>query len=113
MAHSRLSSSCAPQVNSYELFIGLRYTRSRQRTRFISVISLISIVGIALGMTVLITVLSVFNGFQREVRTRMLSAVAHIQVSELGDVVHDWQGLAKLASQHPEVQGAAPYITAQ
>src|SRR5438045_3908361 len=70
-----------PSVNSYELFIGLRYTRSRQRTRFISVISLISIVGIALGMTVLITVLSVFNGFQREVRTRMLSAVAHIQVS--------------------------------
>ena len=72
-------------MNSYELFIGLRYTRSRQRTRFISVISLISIVGIALGMTVLITVLSVFNGFQREVRTRMLSAVAHIQVSDINE----------------------------
>src|SRR5215210_7697760 len=112
MAHSRLSS-CALQVNSYEWFIGLRYTRSRQRTRFISVISLISIVGIALGMTVLITVLSVFNGFQREVRTRMLSAVAHIQVSELGDVVRDWQSLAKAASQHPQVKGVAPYITAQ
>ncbi|MEQ1774520.1 MAG: lipoprotein-releasing system transmembrane subunit LolC, partial [Burkholderiales bacterium] len=52
-------------MKSYELFIGLRYTRSRQRTRFISVISLISVIGIALGMTVLITVLSVMNGFQR------------------------------------------------
>lgn len=100
-------------MKSYEWFIGLRYTRSRQRTRFISVISLISIVGIALGMTVLITVLSVFNGFQREVRTRMLSAVAHIQVSEVGEVVTDWQRLAKAAQQHPEVQAAAPYITAQ
>lgn len=65
-------------MNSFSLFVGLRYTRARQRTRFISVISLISVVGIALGMTVLITVLSVFNGFQREVRTRMLSAVAHV-----------------------------------
>src|SRR5512141_1616114 len=55
-------------VSPYELFIGLRYTRARQRTRFISVISIISIVGIALGMTVLITVLSVMNGFQREIR---------------------------------------------
>jgi lipoprotein-releasing system permease protein len=100
-------------VKSYEWFIGLRYTRSRSRTRFISVISLISIVGIALGMTVLITVLSVFNGFQREVRTRMLSAVAHVQVSELSEVVTDWQSLAAAASKHPEVQGAAPYITAQ
>ena len=77
-------------MSSYELFIGLRYTRSRQRTRFISVISLISIVGIALGMTVLITVLSVFNGFQREVRTRMLSAVAHVQVSGIDDTLSDW-----------------------
>ena len=85
MAHSPLFAYLLI-VNSYELFIGLRYTRSRQRTRFISVISLISIVGIALGMTVLVTVLSVFNGFQREVRTRMLSAVAHIQVSDLSEL---------------------------
>ena len=100
-------------MNSYELFIGLRYTRSRQRTRFISVISLISIVGIALGMTVLITVLSVFNGFQREVRTRMLSAVAHIQVSDFSERVSDWQSVAKVISKHPEVKATAPYITAQ
>jgi lipoprotein-releasing system permease protein len=95
------------------LFIGLRYTRSRQRTRFISVISLISIVGIALGMTVLITVLSVFNGFQREVRTRMLSAVAHIQVQGVTDTMTDWQHIAQLAMKHPEVKAAAPYVSAQ
>ena len=100
-------------MNSYELFIGLRYTRSRQRTRFISVISLISIVGIALGMTVLITVLSVFNGFQREVRTRMLSAVAHIQVSDISERISDWQAVAKTVSQHAEVKATAPYVTAQ
>ena len=112
MAHSRLSS-CALQVNSYEWFIGLRYTRSRQRTRFISVISLISIVGIALGMTVLITVLSVFNGFQREVRTRMLSAVAHIQVSEINERLADWRKISELVAKNPEVKAAAPYVSAQ
>src|SRR3954447_5594701 len=93
--HTHAFRAPAWPVSSYELFIGLRYTRSRQRTRFISVISLISIVGIALGMTVLITVLSVFNGFQREVRTRMLSAIAHIQVSDLSDRLSDWQAIAK------------------
>ena len=100
-------------MNSYELFIGLRYTRSRQRTRFISVISFISIVGIALGMTVLITVLSVFNGFQREVRTRMLGAVAHVQVQGLGEKLPDWKAIAQLAGRHPEVKAAAPYVSAQ
>ena len=100
-------------MNSYELFIGLRYTRSRQRTRFISVISLISIVGIALGMTVLITVLSVFNGFQREVRTRMLSAVAHVQVQGLGETLPDWRSIAAMAAKHPEVKATAPYVSAQ
>ena len=100
-------------MNSYELFIGLRYTRSRSRTRFISVISLISIVGIALGMTVLITVLSVFNGFQREVRTRMLGAVAHVQVQGLGETLPDWNAIAQAAARHPEVKAAAPYVSAQ
>src|SRR2546421_11546303 len=112
MAHSRLSY-CASPVKSYELFIGLRYTRSRQRTRFISVISLISIIGIALGMTVLITVLSVFNGFQREVRTRMLSAVAHIQVSGYNDTLEDWPKVAAIVKTHPDVKAVAPYVSAQ
>ena len=67
-------------MQPYELFIGLRYTRARQRNRFISFISLISMIGIALGMTVLITVLSVMNGFQREVRTRILGVASHVQI---------------------------------
>jgi lipoprotein-releasing system permease protein len=100
-------------VTSYELFIGLRYTRSRQRTRFISVISLISVIGIALGMTVLVTVLSVMNGFQREVRTRMLSAVAHVQISGFDDKLADWEKVADTAVKHPAVKAAAPYVNAQ
>jgi len=100
-------------VNSFSLFVGLRYSRARQRTRFISVISLISVVGIALGMTVLITVLSVFNGFQREVRTRMLSAVAHVQISGIGESLQDWQTVAAVAAKHPHVIAAAPYVSAQ
>ena len=102
-----------PALNSFPLFVGLRYTRARQRTRFISVISLISVVGIALGMTVLITVLSVFNGFQREVRTRMLSAVAHVQVTGIGESLRDWQGVAATALKHPHVKAVAPYVSAQ
>src|SRR5688572_9400466 len=115
MANSRLRfpQYSRPPVNSYELFIGLRYTRSRSRTRFISVISLISIVGIALGMTVLITVLSVFNGFQREVRTRMLGAVAHVQIQGLGETLPDWKAIAQIAAKHREVKAAAPYVSAQ
>ncbi len=100
-------------MKSYELFIGLRYTRTRQRTRFITVISLISIVGIAIGMTVLITVLSVFNGFQREVRTRMLGAVAHVQVQGFGETLPEWKSIAELAQKNPEVQASAPYVSAQ
>ena len=100
-------------MNSYEFFIGLRYTRSRQRTRFISVISLISVVGIALGMTVLITVLSVMNGFQREVRTRMLSAVAHVQIAGANEKLTDWKSVADIARSNPHVLATAPYVNAQ
>src|SRR6478736_8564919 len=106
--HTHAFRTPARPVSSYELFIGLRYTRARQRTRFISVISLISIVGIALGMTVLITVLSVFNGFQREVRTRMLGAIAHAQVTGDNDTLDDWQKIAAIVKQHPEVKAVAP-----
>ncbi len=95
------------------MFIGLRYTRARQRTRFISVISIISIVGIALGMTVLITVLSVMNGFQREIRTRILGVASHVQISSADNRITDWQAIAKVASGNPQVVAAAPYVTAQ
>ncbi|MDH5534900.1 MAG: lipoprotein-releasing ABC transporter permease subunit, partial [Betaproteobacteria bacterium] len=98
---------------SYELFVGLRYIRARQRTRFISVISLISLTGIALGMTVLITVLSVMNGFQREIRTRILGVASHVQISGAGGKLADWETVARQAAQHEQVIAAAPFITAQ
>ena len=100
-------------MQSYELFIGLRYTRARQRSRFISFISLVSVVGIALGITVLITVLSVMNGFQREVRTRILSVASHIQISGADNTLADWHAIADKARQNPQVVAAAPYVSAQ
>ncbi|MFN7086285.1 MAG: lipoprotein-releasing ABC transporter permease subunit [Burkholderiales bacterium] len=100
-------------MSSYELFIGLRYTRAKQRTRFISVITLISIVGIVLGMTVLITVLSVMNGFQQEIRTRILGVASHVQVSGADNRLADWQPIAQQAMRNPQVEAAAPYVSAQ
>jgi lipoprotein-releasing system permease protein len=100
-------------LQPYELFIGLRYTRARQRSRFISFISLVSVIGIALGITVLITVLSVMNGFQREVRTRILSVASHIQISGPSNALADWRAVADKSLENPEVVAAAPYVTAQ
>mgnify|MGYP003337639681 FL=1 len=107
----RLSADSALQP--YELFIGLRYTRARQRSRFISFISLVSVIGIALGITVLITVLSVMNGFQREVRTRILSVASHIQITGANNALTDWQSIAEKSQQNPEVVAAAPFVSAQ
>jgi len=98
---------------SYELFIGTRYTRAKRRNHFISFISLISVVGIALGMTVLITVLSVMNGFQREIRTRILGVASHLQLSSADGKLADWQRVAGEAVKHPQVVAAAPFVTAQ
>jgi lipoprotein-releasing system permease protein len=98
---------------SYELFIGLRYTRSRQRTRVISFISAVSIVCIALGMTALITVLSVMNGFQREIRTRILAVASHVQISGMGGKLTNWKQVEAVAASHPEVVATAPFISGQ
>jgi lipoprotein-releasing system permease protein len=100
-------------VSSYELFIGLRYTRAKRRNHFISFISLISLMGITLGMTALITVMSVMNGFQKEVRTRILGVASHIQVSGINGTLTDWRKVADEALKHPEVEAAAPYVSAQ
>ena len=97
----------------YELFIGLRYTRAKRRNHFISFISLTSMLGIALGVAALITVLSVMNGFQNELRTRILGAVSHVQISGPGEVLADWQPVATLAASNPRVLAAAPYINVQ
>jgi lipoprotein-releasing system permease protein len=97
----------------YELMVGLRYTRAKRRNRFISFISLISMVGIALGVTVLIVVLSVMNGFQTEVRTRILGIASHLQITGASGTVSDWRSVARIASEHPRVIAAAPYVQAQ
>ena len=101
----------------YELQIGWRYTRAGRAGRkngFISFISGISMLGIALGVAALIIVLSVMNGFQREVRDRMLSIVSHVEVSaEDGGALPDWQKTAADARRNPAVIGAAPFVSAQ
>jgi lipoprotein-releasing system permease protein len=100
-------------VTPYELFIGLRYTRAKRRNHFISFISLISMVGIALGIIVLITVLSVMNGFQHELRSRILGVASHVEISEFGGTLANWPAIAQGAAQHAEVVASAPYIMAQ
>ena len=97
----------------FSLFVGLRYTRSRRRNHFISFISLISTLGIALGVIVLITVLSVMNGFHKEVRERILGMASHGDVQALDGRMQDWQQAMRLAREHPRVLGAAPYIEGQ
>lgn len=101
----------------YEWRIGWRYTRagrSARRNRFISFISGVSVIGIALGVAALIIVLSVMNGFQKEVRDRMLSIIAHVEVFDArGAALDDWQRVARQAHSNPAVLGAAPFIPAQ
>jgi lipoprotein-releasing system permease protein len=100
----------------YEWQIGLRYTRADKRTTgngFISFIALVSILGIALGVASLIVVLSVMNGFQKEVRDHMLSVLAHVEIFSPTGTVQDWTRTVHESLQNPAVKGAAPYVDAQ
>ncbi len=97
----------------YEFWVGLRYTRAKRRNHFISFISLISMLGIGLGVAALIVVLSVMNGFQKELRTRILGVVSHVQVSGIGGELANWQQTVDAVAQHPRVRSAAPYVQAQ
>jgi len=94
----------------YELFAGLRYTRAKRRNHFISFISLASMIGIAIGVMALITVLSVMNGFERELRTRILGMASHATITGSSEGLAEWQQAITLASKHPEIEAAAPYI---
>ncbi len=96
-----------------EIFIGLRYTRAKRRNHFISFISLISMLGIALGVTVLITVISVMNGFEKELRERILGVVSHATVQAVGKPLQEWRQVADLVRQYEGVTGVAPYIQAE
>jgi lipoprotein-releasing system permease protein len=101
---------------NYELMIGLLYTRARRRlgrNPFISFIAAISMLGIALGVAALIVVLSVMNGFQQELRTRILGVASHLQLSGLTGELAGWERVATSARDHPDVIAAAPYISAQ
>ncbi len=96
-----------------EIFIGLRYTRAKRRNHFISFISLISMLGIALGVTVLITVISVMNGFEKELRERILGVVSHLTVQAVGKPLQEWQQVGEMLRQYKGVTGVAPYIQAE
>jgi lipoprotein-releasing system permease protein len=101
-------------LQPFELFIGLRYTRAKRRNHFISFISLISMLGMALGVAALIVVLSVMNGFQKEIRTRILGVAPHLQVSSAeGNRLDNWQPTLQLTGRNPQVAAAAPFVTGQ
>ena len=100
----------------FEWLVGLRYTRAGKRSgrnRFISFISLISVAGIALGVAALIVVLSVMNGFQKEVTDRMLSVLAHVEIFDVRGSMPDWRAVEADAKRNPEVVAAAPFVEAQ
>jgi lipoprotein-releasing system permease protein len=96
-----------------ELFVGLRYTRAKRRNHFISFISLSSMMGIALGVTALITVLSVMNGFEKEVRERILDMVSHLTVTDFDGRLKNWPKVLETTKTNKNVIAAAPYIEAQ
>ena len=100
---------------AFETFIGLRYTASRSGggNRFISFISLISMLGLALGVAALIVVLSVMNGFQKELRTRILGVASHAQIMGAEGELDNWAAAVAKASRHQRVVAAAPYVQQQ
>ncbi|AXA90990.1 lipoprotein-releasing ABC transporter permease subunit [Massilia sp. YMA4] len=100
----------------FEWLVGLRYTRAGKRSgrnSFISFISAISMAGIGLGVAALIIVLSVYNGFQKEVTARMLSVLGHVEIYQMGGPMTDWRATARAALKNPEVRGAAPFVETQ
>jgi lipoprotein-releasing system permease protein len=100
-------------IKPFELWIGLRYTRAKRRNHFISFISVVSMAGIALGVMALIVVMSVMNGFQDELRNRILGVAAHIEMTGHDGRLYGWQTLDEQVRQQPEVVGAAPYVSGQ
>ena len=95
------------------LFVGLRYTRSKRRNGYVSLFSFVSIITLCLGVMLLIVILSVMNGFEKEVRERILNMISHITVSGFDGKIQDWQSVVKKVRQNPEVVGTAPFIRAE
>lgn len=103
-------SQCGPMLNPVELFIGLRYLRAKRRTRFVSFITLISLAGIAVGVAALIVILSVMNGFEGELRNRLLSMSAHGTVSSAAGPLRDWREIVDDVAAEPGISAAAPFV---
>jgi lipoprotein-releasing system permease protein len=97
----------------YEWLIGTRYLRSTHRRGFVSFVALMSVFGLMLGVATLITVLSVMNGFERELRSRILSVTSHATISGIEGSLDDWRAVQQAALKHPGVQAAVPYIEQQ
>ena len=102
-----------PMYQPYEYFLGFRYTRARSRDNFISFITVASMLGIMIGVMALIVVLSVMNGFHKEIRERILGMVSHATITSFEGGLEDWPRAMELAKQHPEVIDAAPYVESQ
>lgn len=112
-ARPAIPTSDPPMFRPLELFIGLRYTRAKRRNQFISFISTVSIVCIAISVVALITVMSVMNGFDYQMRSRILGAISHATVSGVGQSVQDWPRALQVAEANPHVLGAAPYVESE
>ncbi len=97
----------------FEIFAALRYTRAKRSNRVISFITAVAIVCIVIGVTALITVLSVMNGFEQELRVRILGMASHATISAVEGGLENWRGVAQDAAKNPEVEGLAPYIEGQ
>jgi lipoprotein-releasing system permease protein len=100
-------------MGRYEYWIGRRYVRSRSSNGFVSLISAISMLGIAIAVMVLILVLSVVNGFERELKDRLLAMTAHASIEGVEGQLEDWQSLAATAAKNPRVVASAPFVTGQ
>lgn len=95
------------------VYIGLRYTGAKRRDHFISFISVISMLGVALGVAALITVLSVMNGFEKELRERILGMTSHAFITERGGALSDWPSLQQQIKDHPRILNSAPFVEGQ
>ncbi len=100
-------------IKPLALWIGLRYTRSKRRSRFVSFISLASIIGIAVSITVLITVLSVINGFDEQIRNRFFAIAPQVTVTSTQNIVQTWSQMSQELHHLPQIQAVAPFVNGQ
>jgi len=113
MRRLKLTKEPNPMFKPLSVFIGLRYTRAKRRNHFISFISLTSMLGVALGVAALITVLSVMNGFEKELRERILGMTSHAFITGTDGTLKDWKTLQDMIGNSDHVMGSAPFVEGQ